>query len=143
MIFLACGMTQRAFKDFVDSLNENQLGLRFTFEINDCTIPFLDIYIEKDGRGNLQTSIYQKSTVNSSLLNWESHHPTNLKRGISKEQFLHVRRNCSRVKDYHRQACDLGIRFVQRGYPIETFETAHKHALKQDRSRLLTLKHPP
>lgn len=91
-IFLLWSDSISSFKEFVTSLNVNDVGLKFTYEISYTAIPFLDILIEKDRRGNLQTSIYRKPTATSSLLNWESHHPTSLKRGIPKRQFLRVRR---------------------------------------------------
>lgn len=106
-------------------------------------IPFLDTLIEKDGRGNLQTNINRKPTATNSLLNWYSHHPTSPKRGIPKGQFLSVRRNCSRLRDFHQQSDELGRRFLQRGYPLNTLRAAHDHALQQNRTKLLTPKIKP
>lgn len=113
-VFILWDNSEQAFRCFVEFLNVNDIGLRFTMEISDYKLPFLDISIEKDYRGNLQTSIFRKPTASNSLLKWQSHHPIPLKRGIPKGQFLRVRRNCSRMTDYHRQARELKNRFTER-----------------------------
>lgn len=136
-IFILWNNSELAFRQFVDSLNVNEVGLRFTSEIENHRLPFLDILVEKDRRGNLFTNIFRKPTASNSLLKWQSHHPIPLKKGIPKGQFLRVRRNCSRMKDYHHQARELGERFLKRGYPRDTLETAYQHALCQDRNKLL------
>lgn len=51
----------------------------------------MDNLIEKDGKGHLQTATNSK-------VNWDSHHP------------IHLRLD-------HRQARELGHRFLQRGHP--------------------------
>lgn len=45
-IFTLCKGSKQAFREFVESLNTNYIGLRFTYEINDSTVSFLDIWIE-------------------------------------------------------------------------------------------------
>lgn len=121
----------------MDSLNKNQVGLRFTYEISEKSLSFLDVRIEKDRRGYLQTTVFRKPTSTNSLLRWDSHHPSQLRKGIPKGQFLRVRRNCSRIRDYQNQAIDLKNRFQQRGYPSDVLDRANQFALNQDRSKLL------
>lgn len=63
-------LSEQAFRGFVESLNTNELGLRFTLKLG-TTPSFLDNLIEKDGKGHLQTATNSK-------VNWDSHHPIHL-----------------------------------------------------------------
>lgn len=77
-IFILWGGPEGSFQEFVSSLNVNDVGLKFTYEINDHSISFLDIRIEKDRQGYLQTKVFRKPTSTNNLLRWESHHPVAL-----------------------------------------------------------------
>lgn len=48
-----------------------------------------------------------------------------------------MRRNCTFTEDYKKQALDLRDRFLDRGYPREVLNQAHKKALNSNRSDLL------
>ncbi|XP_056404927.1 uncharacterized protein LOC130296905 [Hyla sarda] len=142
-VFILWKGTEALFKEFVSSLNHNPIGLRFTSESSSVSLPFLDVLIEKDGRGSLRTSIYRKPTATNNLLRYESHHPNPQKHGIPKGQYLRLRRNCSDREDFIRQSADLRKRFQERGYPDRVLRKAFKHALKSDRTDLLTPKKRP
>lgn len=86
----------------MEILNINNIGLRFTDELNEYIIPFLDVLISKMEDGSLGTKIYRKDTATNSLLRRESCHPKPLLKGIPKGQYLRVRRNCSNEKSFVR-----------------------------------------
>lgn len=62
-------------KAFIDRLNINQIGLRFTYELHEMTLTFLDIRISKKMHGTLETTIFKKPTATNNLLRWESWNP--------------------------------------------------------------------
>ncbi|XP_069821233.1 uncharacterized protein [Dendropsophus ebraccatus] len=129
--------TRTLFKEFVHSLNENEIGLKFTCEIQETTLCFLDVNIHLEQDGTIKTSVYRKPTAGNSLLRWESHHPLPLKRGIPKGQYLRLRRNCSTVEAFKREADLLRTRFRDRGYPNKVLKKAFHFALNCNRQDLL------
>ncbi|XP_066430643.1 vomeronasal type-2 receptor 26-like [Eleutherodactylus coqui] len=130
--------TSTSFKSFVDSLNENTLNLHVTSEINSTTLPFLDLLIQKNEDGTISSTLYRKATAPNSLLGCYSHHPTPLKRGIPKGQFLRMRRNCSDDSSFLEESKKCIQRFKDREYPENVVLEAFRHASQQKRTTLLT-----
>lgn len=56
------------FEQFMKILNSIEIGLGFTSEIKEHSLPFLDILISKSDTGELSTTIYRKPTATYSLL---------------------------------------------------------------------------
>ncbi|XP_056378779.1 uncharacterized protein LOC130274454 [Hyla sarda] len=131
------------FKQFIESINQNDLGLTFTFTLDPSSLDFLDVTIVKDALGGLITRVFRKATATNSLLRWESCHPGPLKRGIPKGQYLRLRRNCTQEREFLRQAGDLRSRFRDRGYPDRVLIPAFKHAKATPRQQLLVPKKHP
>lgn len=70
-----------------------EIGLKFTSENNGNTLTFLDIFkFLNKTVGTFETMIYRKPMATNNLLRWESWHPKALKAGISKGQFLPLRK---------------------------------------------------
>ncbi|CAJ0945100.1 unnamed protein product [Ranitomeya imitator] len=136
-VFLVWTGSKEGFEAFMRHLNVNNVGLRFTSEIVEKELAFLDLKIEKEINGGLATSIYRKPTSTNSLLHWQSHHPASLKRGIPKGQFLRARRNCSGFNMFKSQAGDMYNRFNEKGYPRHVLNRAYDAAKKADRQTLL------
>lgn len=139
-VFLLWTGTLQDLEALLARLNDNCIGLKFTYEYNTVSLPFLDVAITKSGDGKLYTTIYRKPTSTNSLLRWESCHPEPLKRGIPKGQYLRLRRNCSTLEEYHKQAKDLQERFLDRGYPRKPLKKAYQFARAQNRETLLVPK---
>ncbi|CAJ0968887.1 unnamed protein product [Ranitomeya imitator] len=123
--------------NFVSKLNNNQLGLSFTFEYHKDKLPFLDLYIQKMPDGHLDTKTYRKPTSTNALLRWDSHHPVSLKEGIPKGQYLRARRNCSSNEEYKTQADELKTRFLARGYLEGILRKAFNEVKDINRNSLL------
>jgi hypothetical protein len=70
-IFLIWLHGREALVDFSEDLNRVNENLRYTYEIREDTIDFLDIRIHK-GEGHLQTEIFQKPTDAPSNLLYSS-----------------------------------------------------------------------
>ncbi|CAJ0923823.1 unnamed protein product [Ranitomeya imitator] len=136
-VFVIWTGTVEQFDTFIMELNINDMGLRFTSEVQNEELAFLDVMIRRTPNGGLTTSIYRKPTSTNSLLNWHSHHPIPLKKGIPKGQFLRLRRNCSNIKMFHSQAGDMFTRFREKNYPPHILTAAYNVAANADRQQLL------
>ncbi|XP_071984186.1 uncharacterized protein [Engystomops pustulosus] len=100
------------------------------------SIEFLDLKVSVVGN-SLQTDLHRKSTATNSLLHFSSFHPHHLKNGIPTGQFIRVRRNCSTLGDFRRNAGDLTQRFRDRGYPKKSISRAFQRARDSQRENLL------
>lgn len=61
-----------------------------------------------------------------------------LKKGIPYGQFLHLKRNCSSISGFKKQAQDLQIHFREKRLPDYILRQAYKKSLTTDRTELLT-----
>ena len=69
-------------KEFHLHLNGQNLSIQFTLEKeSEGRIAFLDVQLERRGAGVL-TSVFRKKTHTDQYLNFNSNHPTKVKRGI-------------------------------------------------------------
>ena len=64
-------------------LNSLRPTIQFTVEIEkDGSLPFLDILLRQKDDGSLDTMVYRKPTHTNHYLNFHSHHPHHVKRGL-------------------------------------------------------------
>ncbi|CAJ0940311.1 unnamed protein product [Ranitomeya imitator] len=138
LVFWAGDMS--SFNTFVQDLNKNDLGLRFTSEVDRQSINFLDINIKKGTGGLLETTLFRKPTATNNLLDWDSNHPRSLRRGIPKGQYLRVKRNCSNSSHFYGEAKELINKFLDKGYPMNVLQEAFKKVESCDRNSLLSPK---
>ena len=59
---------------FLDYLNDQHDNLRFTMEVGETNLPFLDVLIS-DTKQRIETSVYLKLTSTNLLLNFGSYSP--------------------------------------------------------------------
>ena len=57
-VFMICSREELYF--FINGLNNSHLTLRFTSDVSETTVNFLDVRITKDASGRIQTSLYSK-----------------------------------------------------------------------------------
>lgn len=68
---------------FLDHINSLCPTIQFTVEMErDGRLPFLDIHLERGEDGKLSTSVYRKPTHTDLYLQYTSHHPMSVKRGV-------------------------------------------------------------
>ncbi|CAH2294113.1 Hypothetical predicted protein [Pelobates cultripes] len=116
-------------EDFMMSINNNQWGLSFTHKQHKSTIDFLDLTLI-GVEGKIITKTYQKSVdVNGYLHARSGHHPTWIQ-NIPSGQFTRIRRNCSFMCDYEKEALMLSQRFVEKAYPLRIILEAYLKGLK-------------
>jgi hypothetical protein len=127
---------------FVQDLNSCHPTIKFTAEISDTTVTFLDTKIHLDQEGHLSTDLHVKPTDAHNYLLFTSAHIPSCKNGIPYGQFLRVRRICTRREDFEKHSLILAKHFLRRGYPKSLIESSLIRASRQDRQSLLSPANP-
>ena len=121
---------------FVRKLNERHQTIKFTSEISNTSINFLDATVSKQGT-KLSIKSYTKPTDANNYLLYNSCHPQHCKDSLPYSQFLRIRRLCSNLEDFDAKIIDMGKHFLRRGYPSHIVENAAIKARRQDRAKLI------
>ncbi len=67
----------------LDHLNSVRPSIKFTMESEENgKLPFLDSLLKRGSDGMLTSTVYRKPTHTDKYLNFRSHHPDHVKRGI-------------------------------------------------------------
>ncbi|XP_053568734.1 usherin [Bombina bombina] len=116
------------------SLEHRDVGLSFTFEWNQTSVNYLDVTLSFDAstRG-VSSSLYRKPISGNTLLHARSSHPRHVFKGIAKGQFMRIKINCSREKDFLKESEVLKSRLKDRGYPKNLFNRAFSEVSAMDR----------
>jgi hypothetical protein len=139
-IFLIWKHPQEDLEKFLDHLNSCHPTIKFTHEYSHTSVNFLDTTVSLESDGTLKTNLYCKPTDSHNYLHYSSAHPKHCKTSLPYSQFLRVRRICSNISDYDKNACMLAQSFQKRGYPSSIIEEAMIKVRRLDREGLL---HPP
>ena len=94
-------------------------ALKFTWEISETCVSFLDISTSINGDA-LATSVTYKPTDSHSYLLFSSSHPNHTKQSIPYSQFLRLRRLCSDDNEFGTKSLEMRTFFVERGYPTHS-----------------------
>ena len=100
----------------LDQFIHHKSSIKFTSEISDTQVPFLDTLVIKSGN-TLYTDLYTKPTDVNNFLHFDSAHPPHCKKGIPFGQFLRLRRICSRQQDFDKHGLIKASHFLARGSP--------------------------
>ena len=97
----ATSSTREELTQFITSVNSFHLALKYTWDISDNSLSFLDIKVSVEGNG-LCTSVYYKPTDSHSYLLYSSSHPSHVKNSesIAFSQFLRLCHLCSDDSDF-------------------------------------------
>ena len=123
--------------DFLQFLNQAHPTIKFTADISQTKINFLDVEVTVDPHGDLQTSLYRKPTDTYCYLHYRSFHPTHQKKAIPYSQFIRVRRICSDKRLFFKFTDEMIAALSARIYPMKLLIEARKKASQTDRSTLL------
>ena len=77
----ATSSSREDLNQFIIAVNSFHPALRYTWEISDTSLAFLDIKVSIEGNG-LCTSVYYKPTDSHSYLLYSSSHPSHVKNSI-------------------------------------------------------------
>ena len=121
---------------FITSVNSFHPALKYTWEISETSLAFLDIKVSISGNG-LCTSVHYKPTDSHSYLLHSSSHPSHVKNAIPYSQFLRLRRLCNDDSDFSNKSQEMCQFFEKRGYPSSVVQAAHRRAQQIDRQSAL------
>jgi len=141
-IFLIWLHGDNEFQSFLDHLNTCHNTIKFTAEISNQSVNFLDTKVVLDNTRKLYTTLYCKPTDSHNYLSFESAHPTHTKKGLPYSQLLRVRRICQKIEDYDTNSVMIGSHFIRRGYSPELIEQNIIEVRRLDRGSLLQQKAP-
>ena len=96
--------TKEELERFIGFVNSFHPALKFTWEISETSVTFLDINISVQDN-NLATSVHYKPTDLHNYLLYSSSHQSHVKDSISYSQFIRLRRLCSENSDFNSK-CD-------------------------------------
>jgi hypothetical protein len=134
--FLIWHHSRDELQGFVNHLNEQVPTIKFTVEVSEKEIAFLDVKIKRLG-DRLVTDLFTNATDSHDYLLYSSAHPQRCKDSIPYSQFLRIRRICSDTKDFDKHIVIFSMHFLRRGYPLELLEEAAIMARRKIRSELL------
>jgi len=95
----ATSSTREDLNEFITAVNSFHPALKYTWEVSDTSLAFLDIKVSIEGEG-LYTSVHYKPTDSHSSLLYSSSHPSHVKNSIPYSQFRRLRRLCSDYSDF-------------------------------------------
>ena len=105
---------------FFDLLNKQHKNLRFTMEVANGTLPFLDVEI-KIQQENASTWVYRKSTYTGVLLNFSSVAPLKWKRALISCLLHRAHVICSSEYLFNCEVEKLKTIFSKNNYPLRFF----------------------
>jgi len=74
---------ERHFQETLDHLNIIRPSIQFSVEVEeDGILPFLDVKLHRGHKGTLDITVFQKETHTDRYLQFQSHHPMHVKRGV-------------------------------------------------------------
>ena len=123
----ATSSTREELEQFIYSINSFHPALKYTWQISETSIAFLDINVSIHNNG-LSTSVYYKPTDAHSYLLHSSSHPNHVKNSIPFSQFLRLRRLCSDELDFSNKSEEMLQFFKNLGYPDSVVKTAQERA---------------
>ena len=113
----AISSSREELDQFITSVDSFHPALKYTWEISETSLAFLDIKVSI--RGNvLCTRVHYKPTDSHSYLLYSSSHPSHVKNSILYSQFLRLRRLCSDDSDFSSKSEEMCHFFEKRGYPV-------------------------
>ena len=121
-IFFIWDRTVSELENFVNHLNSVHPTIKFTKDISNTTITFLDLDIYKKDN-SLQTKTHFKLTNTFSYLHGTSNHPSSTFKGIHQGENIRMLRNTTDPDIYNKTMDFIKERFNGRKYPAHLLDT--------------------
>jgi hypothetical protein len=122
---------------FLLELNSIHKSIKFTLEMSDHELNFLDLTIYKgegfEKSGLLDTKTFFKATETFQYINATSAHPKFCLKGFVKGEILRHKRNCNNMPDFIKNVLTFYKHLMQRGYSKELFLEELKRVLSRNK----------
>ena len=120
----------------ITSVNSFLSALKYTWEISENSLPFLDIKLSINDNCLFTSVHYKRTDAHNYLLHW-SFRPRHVKNTIPFSQFL-IRRNlCSDDSDFNNKCDEMCQFFKKRGYPDSAVTPNKQRVQEIDRETAL------
>ena len=129
--------TEAQVKQFITYLNSCNQNIKFTHDISQKQITFLDTTVLLQPDNTLKTDLHCKPTDSHNYLLYTSSHPKKCIERIPYSQLLRIRRICSDISDFDKHMKTMCLHFLKRGYPLDLLRTSALKARRTDRHSLL------
>ena len=135
-VFLLWEHGEESLNEFLTYLNAEHPSIKFTADISDSQINFLDVKVSRKG-DKLETDLYVKPTDTHQYLDATSCHPDHCKTSIPYSQALRLNRICSEPELLDKRCDDLEKCLLKRGYCQRLVRKKVIQGRKFDRKDLL------
>ena len=138
-IFIIWTHSAQEFETFLTYINGFHQSIKFTAEVSDTSVNFLDVQVVRSTHG-VTTQVFSKPTDAHLYLHYSSNHPSSTKKAIPFSQALRFRKICSTLEIFDLQVESLLQYFLKRGYPRRILDLAISKARAIPRNTLLKVK---
>ena len=128
-------------KCFYRHCNSFHKTIKFTIEYSEKQVSFLDTLVIRTEDGHILFDLFSKPTDKHCYLHYTSNHPDKLKISGPYNQFLRLKRICTKTADFEKHASNLVTFYKRRNYPKQVIMENLQKAHAQDQKSLL--KPPP
>ena len=140
-IILLSNSPRPILEEQIQYLNTLHPNLKFTAEISDTSINFLDITIYKgkdfNNTGKLSTKIFTKPVDTFQYIMPTSTHPPSTFRAFIYGEFLRIIRNTSEKEEYLKTSSLFVERLLKRGYTEDFIENIRQTVSHENRQKIL------
>ena len=131
--------TAERLQEFLDFCNNFHQSIKFTSEVSNEKIAFLDTTITLEN-GVMTTDLHTKKTDKHQFLSPKSCHPKHCSRSIPYSQAIRLKRICSSESKLNHRLGQLRQQLKSRGYKNKNISEAFVKAKEKDRTNLLEYK---
>ena len=113
-----CIIKRGAVTELLDHLNGIRSSIHFTVELeNNGALPFLETLLRRNDDGSLDITVHRKPTHTDRYLNFYSHHPIHVKRGLVKCLFDRAKSITTTQENLQKEEEHVAEALKQNGYP--------------------------
>ena len=142
-IFIIWTRTTAEFEEYIHTINQTHPTIKFTHEISDMELTFLDVTLYKGDRflytNILELRTHIKDTNKQLYVHAMSYHPPSIIKAISKGETQHYLRTNSNETNFNKITCKLIHKLKQRGYKQNQIANHIKEIKFSGRKKALTI----
>ena len=114
-----CTVKKGTAEVLLEHLNRIRPSIQFTLELEkDGSLPFLDTHLRRKVDGTLDVTVYRKPTHTDRYLNFRSHHPIHVRRGLVRCLYDRARKVTTSPDSLRREEKHLESVLKWNGYPV-------------------------